>query len=1710
MAKHTDVLDWIRQHVDSDAFEETVERLVRVPEVWKALDEIVPDQVPGPESGGKSLSPSQIVFGSIFEPSIIPNAADLPADLRTELERTLANSATDPAVVADQSQRALALRALALLELEDHPGAISGHVKSSPDMWRAPLACAWPYLADSGSVLSDLLADGDLISVQVAVACVLSHSTADEAAAQLMNAYSPAPYRLLGHLHDLGEQRLAEAVARQILSADEPSRSHKNDPVEALIDQASAQERVNGPTAAQNLLDAAWERAGQIRADIADRLADVADGSGETVVAAEALRRAVEESPTPDRKSRAALALIDANRIDEGLGLLPASPETPTELIAVGLAYAKDGRKSEAAGYLKSASEAGDSRHDLHPRWMARLTQALLDCSCPSEATQVAERWVDAAPGSLSALSSLAHARQAAGNHEAAADAAELLLARDASDDHARQILAESLQAQGRPERALEHWQQLALSNARMLKHVVECALDAGHLDLAKDQASRWLALDPDSPQALVHYGRALTASGDFDAAKEHLTLATERAPQSPETWMALADAQRATGNDGEADDTLSRAIQICPDQPSLLTAKGRALARQEQYSEALELFEQALRQSEDDPDIQLGYGELLTKLGHLDRALPILQGALSHRPAHVPSRIALAGALEQIGDVVAAHDLILDLPDGASDQAQVLAGRLGIKASKKTGERQFAERGLHRLRLAGEAGEDDREAAFWVAEGLRLSGRSEEAMAAYQSCLNDDENATTGDLRLRASHGLAQAAMEAGQTPVAISVLETLRQSTGGSPESLILLSRAYRMAGLPDEALAPAMEAVEKAPDSVEARSESVKSAIEAEAWGAALAQIERWAAAAPGDAEAWLQKARLHTKMDQTDDARSALARALMLGRSQPKAVVPIAHLLTQLDKSQQAVRLLKRASNLDPSDTGLLKTLAETAERAEAHEGALEAWSTLADRSPDDQTALRHVGESLWRLHRRSAAIGHWQRGLVQDPKNVGLAIRLAQAHMENGEPQRGLENFRQALALCPDDPRLATEAASAFRDHGFPDEALEALQTASALVPGDDEIKLAIADTHTESGSHEAARQTLVDIASRHSEAPVSVLARLSLTELALGNAAASQDALASINSGTLETAKDAVMSALAAVNHADWSLAAMAADTAIELAEDDPISLVAAIELRAQLSDAAWLFGEAADARVHAPDTEDVTPDAAQAWITKARRMGVDEKTCERLDTHLALAGGRLDPNAVDGADESPRLMESLVVAHLRAGETERALSIYANSPEARQSQWAPVLAGLAHLGNGRYVQARKAFGAAPNIPCMKPLAAYFTARALLQQGQTPDAIDALNSALAAWPDVASWHHTLAHAYAGSGEMDMALPHYQQAAELDSTNGSFALSLAKHLQALGMHHQAEESFAQVMHQFPDDADVWRQAGYAAMAIGDTVEASQRFRRASDLAPDDSAARIGAARAAQAGGQLSTALQWATQAVNLAPENSDALMGWADVLAAQGKLDKALTAYQRAEANMADPTQAQIARSQLFLKTGRPEAAVLELNKVVETRPDDENAWSSLASAYESSGDLKQATAAVKKALGIAPADSRHRLSLARLSRKSGQLDHALSELSTLQLEEPDNADVAYELGRVHEARRDFDKAMDGYHRAIALDRDHAPAHYHAGLVLKNLKDYDQAAEMFKCAVDLSPNDADAHHQLAAVRALELVHGGIQTTPAVAQ
>jgi Flp pilus assembly protein TadD len=262
-------------------------------------------------------------------------------------------------------------------------------------------------------------------------------------------------------------------------------------------------------------------------------------------------------------------------------------------------------------------------------------------------------------------------------------------------------------------------------------------------------------------------------------------------------------------------------------------------------------------------------------------------------------------------------------------------------------------------------------------------------------------------------------------------------------------------------------------------------------------------------------------------------------------------------------------------------------------------------------------------------------------------------------------------------------------------------------------------------------------------------------------------------------------------------------------------------------------------------------------------------------------------------------------------------------------------------------------------------------------------------------------------------------------------------------------------------------------------------------------------PSDVGVMIGSSRAAMALGNMKLALEHARKAYRLAPNNVEVLTGLGDVFAHKGKLEKAVQIYDRALRVSEDDRYVQLSRNKLLLRLGRTEEAVADLRTLTEAVSEFEDAWAALSEAYSSNGDNDAALEAASKAAQLAPRNVEYQLLLGRKFKESGQLDQALNVLTKASSLAPVDARIARELGDVHQARRQLTQALDAYLHAITLDPKEPAAYKQAGLILKVLKSYGQAADMFEKVVSLNPLDPDALHQLAAVRALQLVHGGME-------
>lgn len=1577
------------------------------------------------------------------------------------------------------------------LASESSGGLLLQTLNPDPVGLRSAMAVALDRIGVSSSTLADLLQSNDSSVRLTAINAVLANLSGP-ALDEWLGSQPVQSGQLAADLIELGEPALVKDRPSPATGKGTPGGEPHQ------VEQALRRQAQGDLEGAINLLQEAWERGTEQTAGIAGRLGAAAAAAGDLVLSQQALQRGHDLRPSADRAADLAYASIETGDCHAALTLVNDRHDHRPSLIAAGWANLRLGLPSQARSKFEAAEATAGL---LSSAWIARLADGWLALGDMERSIRCLRGHCARRPGDLAARRILVERQLQAGEYAAAVDGASLLAVVEPSDEtHALQ--ARALQAAGFPQQALDHWLALLPDVPQAKSMAAECAIEAGDTDTALKLAQELVEADPDSTEARVTMARALIAANNTRAGIAHLRRATELEPQTALTWLALAEAEHDEGDVNRALETLQAAAQACPDDPSIHHNMAAYLGEQERWSEALRASESAYDLDPDDPAAMALHGTLLVRVGLVDEAVPYLEQSIARQPGNWNARSELAQLYETNGQPGQAADLMTGLPDEAPAARHGLAGRLLVRTHPS--DPAVATQAMNHLDLASQV-EPSAALDYWRGRAYQALGEPSEALRVYQACLKSlaDDDPLYDDCLL----GQAQAAMDADQTPVAISLLEGARERRNLPVTCLTLLSSAYMTAGLPEEALAPAIDACQMDPASLPALEQVVAAASAAGQTELAIEHLGRIDEQSPADPALQLGLADQYAGLGDRLRARNALAKAIAADRTSAPVLQQAASTLVTLDQPRAAVRLLLSAERHTGSDPSLLRDLARSAAAAGDPELARRVWIELLEVDSHSIEALVGAAEACWQLDQRSASIGYLQRAAANDPTSIDLQTRLARAQLANGESADAYDHYRAALRQHPADQGLRVEAAKALLQQDSPADAVELLMGLPADVKPGLALTTLAAQALLELGRDEEALAQLQSIDPKElgrRQNLLTALARLATDQL---GPAASNFETAVAAAGPWSDDQPWALRAAAALGQ--WeTLAGMLPAEPGDL--DDAIYSLAAC---CRLLDAGNLIGVQAEAQGHAPSTATMEAAAAQlAGLTPDlfARLGAGPALQSALETWQTLgqrADTDVDKTFVQNLPQAAWIRgwahEALALHRLEQADHEGALeSLAASPPSTQQGSWGALIAGLAHSAAGRLPMARKAFGAASH-GSWTPLAAYLAGRTWAEESRLTEAINNLNSAVVAWPNETHWQSRLAGMYLQATKPEAALPHYQHAVETAPQDPEANRGLARSFAALGQHSEALTHYRRLADQPQAEAHLLTEAAGEALACGEPALASTWYERA--LAGDSNSleALLGGARAALTVEDRQAAEKLARRALRLGPDDPVVLTTWAEVLTALDRKEQALAAYDEARQSGDDSPGLEVKRSKLLVRMGRAQDAIAGLKAIVEHDPHDEQSWAALAEAYAASNRTDEAIDALRLALEMRPGSAGHRLNLAQLFRKSGQLDQALDELTKLEQEAAADYRVPLEMGLVHRARRQWGLAQRSFERAIDLRSDSAAAHFHAGMVLKALKSYSQAAAMLQRAVDLNPHDSEALQQLAAVQALALVHGGIQ-------
>lgn len=1697
------VLDRLSPLISNQEIPGVLGKILRVPQAWEAMHNVSVLESICQLIATKPLTPALVAAVSMDMDELPSAEESMPDEVEAELEQVWQRAQSEKTPPENIYQTALL--SIALYRESQRSGAaddIARWALDHPLVWRSALACNWFAEPLQSEFIRLWLTEG-IRGFSLAAWVLSANYSPAEVSRLLINIGSHSPGQLMQRSLQVGETHLAASLSRLIEQGVAPSRPHS---VDSLIADAMGSIAHGSGENAKSTLGAAWEMTSKLAGSVAEWIAITAEQNNEPVVAIEAWNRALDIQSTPNRRARLALCYHNLGRTDEALDTIAADSNAPEELIAAGIIQAEHTQEPASQCLMKAVRAIRDDTPP-QPAWMLMLIDALTRLGETKTALSIVELLTDVHPPIPDLYTHVGEVYLLAEDTEQAAAAGQTAIALAPDHEAAQVLLARSYGLADDHRTAIQIWEKIVENNPQYRLDLAAASLMAEEPEKALRIALEILEEEPHSIEPKSIVGDALIQMDKPNEALQYLQEAAASAPDSPQAWLALSNCQNALGQYEAEQQTIQSGLEAVPDSAELHYRIAQILLENNQLDEARHHIEKSVEGDNPPAACFALKAKFLTQLDKPQDALLAYEEAFRRQPNNWVYRVDLASAYADQDRTGKAVQLLQALPQSAGTQAHSLAARV-FSAYALDDHDEYLEQALDRLDTARQSTGTDSWLTLQQARILEKLDRLGPAFFAYRQYVNLAQEQKDGFL-LEGILGAARTALETDQAVVAIAMLEQGQETFPESPEPLKMLAPAYIRAGMNQRALAVARQAVDLLPGDPTLLKLLSQAAAQNQNWDEAIESLEQIIADGADNAETWIAIADVSISAERVNKARVAIAHVLQQdGRNDAGILQQAASLLERLDLHHFALLLLKRAFHEQDDNLELASRLGELGQKMGDLEVAQIAWLCAAELAPTQIEYLDQAASVSWLLGRRSSAIGHWQRAAAIEPDNASLQLRLARALLENGEVEKSLDHFQQSLALDPDNLELLMETGQVHSQYGSPQNAISIYTQALTHDPEAVEAKLGLARCHLQLNAPDLAREIIEDIleAAEQKQVQSQAYAMLALSALQMGDLPVAARSFQNAKSIGEVNGDQELWLSRTALRMGRW-------DDALEILDRDqstptPELVKEQLTCRLRIEDARYLYEDLAAAHQHAPT------------VVENHNRGQISELVSWLETNISFAPWLdetrtwfsiqqedVDPTTsidvmVDALSKS-ELVHALAIRLIRSQQYEKALQLLEQCEMSFDTDlWGILLRGICQLQLDKPVLARETLQSAAGNPVISPIASYFIARCWSVEDEVAQAITSLNTAVSAWPDEAKWHHELAQLYLDNDRTDAALPHFQRAAEIEPKNRVFTLAYARCLRDAGHMQDAQAAYAHLIKLGDPEADVLREAGLAALANGDPEHAQHWLSEVAALEPTDAKSLMGAARAANRLGNKTRAHELSQAAYRLSPNDAQVLTGMAEIEAGRGKLEHALEYFDRALEACGDQPDIYIARSKLLLENKRPHEAIEALEKAAKLNPDDDQVLSLLAAAYEDLGKYDQAMTVASRAHTIAPLRPIHRLQLGRISRKAGQLDRAVDELSRAEQDHPADPAFPLELGKAYEARAEHKRALESYRRSMSLNPTLAEPHYRAGVLMKSQKAYAQACQMFERAAELDPNDADILHQLAAVRALSLVHGGI--------
>jgi len=275
----------------------------------------------------------------------------------------------------------------------------------------------------------------------------------------------------------------------------------------------------------------------------------------------------------------------------------------------------------------------------------------------------------------------------------------------------------------------------------------------------------------------------------------------------------------------------------------------------------------------------------------------------------------------------------------------------------------------------------------------------------------------------------------------------------------------------------------------------------------------------------------------------------------------------------------------------------------------------------------------------------------------------------------------------------------------------------------------------------------------------------------------------------------------------------------------------------------------------------------------------------------------LSTDPGELD-NIAAGSDRQIDALRAAMAPWIEPDFTTDAAAGVTTDPEQ--------LAALRALG---YMAVARASGDGEALPDPKDKIATFqqitTAMGLWRAGDTPQALDVIDTLIAAEPEFAGAHHFRGLVLSGSGDDESAAAAFERALELDPEHGVAARALVRTYLSLQRSEPAEALLVQLLATAPADTEVRSELARLYLQQSRLAEVDRLVADGLQLDPTATRLHVLAGQAALRAQNPEAALAAFDRAVALDPGDFPVQMNRALILSRMGRQEELITTLEAA-------------------------------------------------------------------------------------------------------------------------------------------------------------------------------------------------------------